>query len=98
MISRLAGRDLKYSIVPDRVAQKHVRTEWTERIAALMEGGLLSFHDHPFKAVRQHRNDPAKLWLAHGTQALFSCGFLELHRARLRELSDTQHRSRDSAR
>jgi len=74
MISRLAGRDLKYSIVPDRVAQKHVRTEWTERIAALMEGGLLSFHDHPSKPSDNIAMTHAKLWLAHGTQARLAVG------------------------
>ena len=73
-ISRLAERKLKYAIVPDRVAQKHVRIEWTESIGELMRDGVLRFHDRPFQPSDGIAMTHAKLWLAHGNHTRLAVG------------------------
>jgi len=39
-ISTFAGKDLKYSIVPDRATQRYVRTEWSPAVGKLMQDGV----------------------------------------------------------
>lgn len=73
-ISCLAERNLKYAIVPDRVAHKHVRTEWTESIGALIRDGVLGFHDRPSQPSDSIAMTHAKLWLAHGNQSRLAVG------------------------
>lgn len=73
-ISNLAGKGLKYSIVPDRVAHRHVRTEWSPAIEKLMTDGVLSFHDRPSPRSDNIEMTHAKLWLASGQQARLAVG------------------------
>jgi hypothetical protein len=73
-ISDFAGKDLKYSIVPDRVTQRYVRTEWSPAIGQLMEDGVLSFHDRPSPRSDNIEMTHAKLWLASGQKARLAVG------------------------
>lgn len=73
-ISDLAGRRLKYCIVPDRVAHRYVRTEWSPAIGKLMEDGMLSFHDRPSPRSDNIEMTHAKLWLASGQKARLAVG------------------------
>lgn len=73
-ISDLAGRRLKYCIVPDRVAHRYVRTEWSPAIWKLMEDGMLSFHDRPSPRSDNIEMTHAKLWLASGQKARLAVG------------------------
>lgn len=73
-ISTFVGRDLKYAIVPDRVAHRCVRTEWSPAIGKLMEDGMLSFHDRPSPRSDNIEMTHAKLWLASGPKAHLAIG------------------------
>lgn len=73
-ISGLAGTDLKYLIVPDRVSQRYVRTKWSPAIGKLIEDGVLSFHDRPSPRSENITMTHAKLWLASGQKARLAVG------------------------
>lgn len=73
-ISSLSGKSLNYLIVPDRVTQKYVRTEWSPAIKDLMENGILSFHDRPLPRTDNIEMTHAKLWLAAGQKARLAIG------------------------
>lgn len=73
-ISSFAGKDLKYIIVPDRVHQRSVRTEWSPAIAKLMKDGVVSFHDRPSPRSDNIEMTHAKLWLASGRLARLAIG------------------------
>lgn len=73
-ISTFAGKDLKYAIVPDRVMQRYLRTEWSPAIGQLMQGGMLSFHDRPSPRSDKIEMTHAKLWLASGQRARLAIG------------------------
>ncbi len=73
-ISTFAGNDLQYSIVPDRVNQRHVRTEWSPAISQLIQDEKLSFHDRPSPRADNIEMTHAKLWLASGKKARLAIG------------------------
>lgn len=73
-ISTFAGKDLKYSIVPDRANNLYVRTEWSTAICKLMMAGILTFHDRPSQRAVQLEMTHAKLWLASGQSSLLAIG------------------------
>ena len=73
-ISTLAGKDLKYSIVPDRATHRYVRTEWSPAIGKLMQDNVLSFHDRPSPRADNIEMTHAKLWLASGQKASLAVG------------------------
>lgn len=70
----LAGRDLKFSIVPDRVDNRYVRTVWTDAIGQLLERGELRFYDRPSPRADEIEMTHAKLWLASSRQARLAVG------------------------
>jgi hypothetical protein len=72
--SDLAGKNLKFSIVPDRVTQRYVRAEWSLAIEKLMQNGVLSFHNHPSPRSDKIEMTHAKLWLASGRKARLAVG------------------------
>jgi hypothetical protein len=61
-----SGSELKFSIVPDRVGNRYLRTMWSKQIGDLMEKGALSFHDRPSLRPQEIELTHAKLWLASG--------------------------------
>lgn len=73
-ISTFADKNLNFSIVPDRVTQRYVRTKWTPAIAKLMKDRVLSFHDRPSPRSDNIEMTHAKLWLASGQQARLAVG------------------------
>jgi hypothetical protein len=70
----LAGDGLKFSIVPDRVGNRYMRTVWTEAIGQLLEKGALSFHDRPSPRANEIEMTHAKLWMASGREARLAVG------------------------
>ena len=73
-VQALANADLKLSIVPDRVNNRHVRTKWTKEIGQLLENGTLSFHDQPSPRAKEIEMTHAKIWLATGRTARLAIG------------------------
>ncbi len=73
-VSNFAGKNLKYSIVPDRATQRYVRTEWSPAIGKLMQDGVLTFHDRPSPRSDNIEMTHAKLWLASGQKARLAVG------------------------
>ncbi len=65
-ITELAGRDLQYAIVPDRVNHRYVRTKWSSALEEWLGSGALSFHDRPSPRADNIEMTHAKLWLASG--------------------------------
>lgn len=59
---------LKFSIVPDRVANKHVRTVKTVQLAEMLERRDLLFHLPPSPRAQEIEITHAKLWLASGSE------------------------------
>ncbi|APW48655.1 phospholipase D-like domain-containing protein [Rhodoferax antarcticus] len=73
-VQELAGRKLNFSIVPDRVGNRYVRTVWTDAIQKLLDDGVLSFHDRPSPRADEIEMTHAKLWLASGRRARLAVG------------------------
>ncbi|TYC55213.1 hypothetical protein ETQ85_14420 [Zoogloea oleivorans] len=73
-VQELAGQALKFSIVPDRVGNRYVRTAWTDAIAELLCSKVLTFHDRPSPRADEIEMTHAKLWLASGRQARLAVG------------------------
>ncbi|MFN4327630.1 MAG: hypothetical protein ACK4FF_02035 [Limnobacter sp.] len=73
-IRALAGRRIAFSIVPDRVGNRHVRTKWSEAIGQLLDEGGLAFHDRPLPRADGIEMTHAKLWLAQGRRARLAVG------------------------
>lgn len=73
-IRALAGREIDFTIVPDRVADRFVRTKWSEAIRQLLDEGGLAFHDRPALRADKIETTHAKLWLAQGQQARLAVG------------------------
>ncbi len=70
----LLGADLKFSIVPDRVNNQHIRTKWTRAIEKLLGNGTLIFHDRPSPRASEIKMTHAKIWLATGQKARLAIG------------------------
>lgn len=60
------GEALTFSLVPDRVSGKRVRTIWTEELSNLLTNGVLSFHNPPSVRAKEIELTHAKIWLARG--------------------------------
>ncbi|HEF4840755.1 TPA: hypothetical protein SAO52_005565, partial [Burkholderia vietnamiensis] len=73
-IQETMGRDLKFFIVPDRIANRQLRTVWTEELEKLQQAGVLSFHDYPSPRAAEIEMTHAKLWLASGDKARLAVG------------------------
>lgn len=73
-IRALAGREIDFAIVPDRVDNRHVRTKWSEEIRQMLDEGRLSFHDRPSPREAAIEMTHAKLWLAQGRRARLAVG------------------------
>ena len=68
-IRGVADRDLQFSLVPDRVGNRHVRTKWTEALGKMLSEDALSFHDRPSPRAKEMEMTHAKIWLAKGRTA-----------------------------
>lgn len=66
--------DLTFSIVPDRVSNRYVRTKWTDAIGQMLKQGMLSFHDRPSPRAEEIEMTHAKIWLATGRRACLAIG------------------------
>lgn len=73
-IQEETGNALHFSIVPDRINNKHVRMKWSNEIAQLLKDGVLSFHDRPSPRADEIEMTHAKLWLASGSRARLAVG------------------------
>lgn len=73
-IRGVAGRDLQFSIVPDRVGNRHVRTKWTEALGKMLSDDALGFHDRPSPRAEEIEMTHAKIWLATGRRARLAIG------------------------
>lgn len=73
-VQAFAGHDLKFSIVPDRVSNQHIRTKWTKAVGKLLDQGTLSFHDRPSPRAKEIEMTHAKIWLATGRTARLAIG------------------------
>lgn len=58
----MATSNLRVHLVPDRIQNKFLRTQWSEELGQLIERGHLTFYDSPVE--RYHRTDlcHAKIW------------------------------------
>jgi len=65
---------LMFSIVPDRVGNRYLRTRWTAELGQLIADGVLNFHDYPRPRADDIEMTHAKLWLASGRQARLAVG------------------------
>ncbi|MEN4918551.1 phospholipase D-like domain-containing protein [Achromobacter spanius] len=73
-IRELGGGDLNFSIVPDRVGNRHLRTPWSDGIQGMLDNDELVFHDRPLPRGDAIEMTHAKLWLASGRQACLAVG------------------------
>lgn len=73
-VQDLAGGGLKFTIVPDRVSNRYVRTEWSDAIEQMLHEGVLEFHDRPSPRAAEIAMTHAKLWLASGRLARLAVG------------------------
>lgn len=73
-VRALAGADLRFYIVPDRVDNQRVRTKWTRAVGKLLDNGTLSFHDRPSPRASEIKMTHAKIWLATGQKARLAIG------------------------
>lgn len=65
--SRTPG--LKFSVVPDRIEGRYIRTPWSESLSDSLEKGDLSFRAPPGKKPDNIELVHAKIWLASGSHA-----------------------------
>lgn len=65
--SRTPG--LTFSVVPDRIEGRYIRTPWSESLSGSLEKGDLSFRTPPGKKPDNIELVHAKIWLASGSQA-----------------------------
>lgn len=56
--------DLPFSIVPDRAADRPIRTRWTDDLVEMLADESLSFHDRPTPHDTDVEMTHAKLWQA----------------------------------
>lgn len=70
----LADRKIDFTIVPDRVGNRHVRTKWSAAIGEMLDEGGLAFHDWPSPRAGEIEMTHAKLWLAHGRRTRLAIG------------------------
>lgn len=73
-IRAMAGREIDFAIVPDRVGNRYVRTKWSEAIGKMLDEGGLTFHDRPSPRADEIEMTHAKLWLAQGRKARLAVG------------------------
>lgn len=60
--------ELTYAIVPDRVNNQRIRTQWSDDLDVLIRNKTLSFHERPSLRDEKIEMTHAKLWLAKGEQ------------------------------
>lgn len=70
-----AIKNLRVHLVPDRIQNKFLRTQWSEELGQTIERGQLTFYDSPVE--RDHRTDlcHAKLWKIGKALAIGSWNF-----------------------
>ncbi|VVD78197.1 hypothetical protein PCO31110_00986 [Pandoraea communis] len=73
-IQETMGRELRVSIVPDRIANRQLRTIWTAELEKLQRAGVLSFHDYPLPRAAEIEMTHAKLWLVSGDRGRLAVG------------------------
>lgn len=69
--------NLKVRLVPDRVENQYLRSEWSDGVASLYEKGLLAFYQSPDKRDDRSAMTHAKLWKTTDRLAIGSWNFTQ---------------------
>lgn len=68
-ISAHLNLQLTFCIVPDRINNDYIRTEWSPAVDKLIQNDVLRFHDRPSPRTDNIDMTHAKLWLASGDKS-----------------------------
>ena len=66
---------LRVHLVPDRIQNKYLRTEWSEELSDVIENGQLTFYDSPVERDSRTELCHAKVWKIGKTLAIGSWNF-----------------------
>lgn len=73
-VSEVAGSQLSIEVVPDLVQGRHIRTLWNENLQALIDKGVLTFHDYPISRPDKIEMTHAKVWQVSARQSRLAIG------------------------